>query len=62
MKDRTSEDWGDPTSLHGDMRTTLIEADFNEDGSIVFQQDFPLPATVLGFVLDTDVGDDAEGE
>ena len=44
------------------MRTTLIDSDFNEDGSIVFQQDFPLPATVLGFVLDTDVGDDTGAE
>jgi hypothetical protein len=62
MKDRTIEQWGDPTATHSDNRTILIEADFNEDGSIVFQQDWPLPATVLGFVLDADVGDDGERE
>jgi len=58
MKDRTIEQWGDPTELRSDQEVVLIEDAFGTDGSISFQQDFPLPATVLGFVLDVDVGDD----
>ena len=60
MKDRTIEEWGDPTDVQSDSRTIIIESTFNEDGSIVFQQDYPLPATVLGFVLDADIGDDSD--
>ncbi len=62
MKDRSTEQWGDSTDLRSDQETILIDGAFAVDGSIVFQQDFPLPATVLGFVLDADVGDDDDKE
>ncbi len=58
MKDRSIEQWGDPTEMRSDNSRMLIESRFDEEGSISFQQDFPLPATVLGFVLETEVGDD----
>lgn len=58
MKDRTDEEWGDPTDLQEGMVHVPIEPVWDESGQIYIIQDYPLPATVLGYVLNTEVGDD----
>lgn len=57
MKDRSTEKWGDPTRLRTGMREVPIQYGFNEEGQFFFQQSYALPATILGYVVDTDFGD-----
>jgi hypothetical protein len=42
------------------MKNVLIQPQWNVDGSSVFVQDNPLPATILGFVTSAEVGDDPD--
>ena len=58
MKEHTDEAYGEPTRLRSRMAYGLIESNWNEDGQSYFVQEYPLPATVLGFVQDFEVGDD----
>lgn len=57
MKDRSTEEWGDPTRLRSDLRKVPIQGAFDEEGQVFFQQTYPLPATVLGYVVEVDIGD-----
>jgi hypothetical protein len=38
----------------------VLDPEWAEDGALFFVQDYPLPATVLGVVFDTDIGDDPD--
>lgn len=58
MKDRTTEAWGEPTETRSDASYFTIEPIFETDGSIWMEQQYPLPATILGLVLDIEVGDE----
>lgn len=58
MKERTFEAYAEPTELTTGARYDFAKADFNRDGQIFLVQEFPLPATILGLVLDVDTGDD----
>lgn len=58
MKERTNEAWGEPTRLQNDVKTVLIEANWDINGQTWFVQRYPLPATILGLVFDLEVGDD----
>ncbi len=58
MKDRTTEGYGVPTQLRSDLSVQLVAATFNQDGQTYFRQTYPLPATILGFVTNVDIGDD----
>jgi hypothetical protein len=60
VKERTSEIYSEPTNLISAMKNVLIQPQWNVDGSSVFVQDNPLPATILGFVTSTEVGDDPD--
>lgn len=57
MKDRSTEQWGDPTDLRSDMQELLFESGYTEDGQFYFYQAYPLPATVLGYVAQVEIGD-----
>lgn len=58
IKERTDEAWGAPTRLQSGPQFVLIDAPFDDNGQFYFVQDSPLPATVVGIVLEMDVGDD----
>jgi hypothetical protein len=58
FKERTNEAWGEPIRMQDGVETILIEADWNTEGQTYYVQEYPLPATVLGIVLDLEIGDD----
>jgi len=58
MKDRTTEFYGEPTILQFGSKYQLIDTVWDEEGQTFFVQDSPLPATILGFVSDTELGDE----
>lgn len=57
LKERTNEAWGEPTRLLNGVRVLMLEPHWNVEGQTYFVQDDPLPATLLGHVVQTDVGD-----
>lgn len=60
FRERTIEAYGEPTALLSEMKTGLMQSQFTNDAQMYVVQDQPLPATLLGFVLATEVGDDPE--
>jgi len=58
MKDRSSEDWGEELALRTDSSYVVVNTAWTPEGEIFFEQKYPLPGTVLGFVYDVDLGDD----
>lgn len=58
MKERTTEPVGEPTELVSRIMSIPTQSVFNEDGSLYFVVDDPLPATILGVILSTEIGDD----
>jgi hypothetical protein len=57
MKERTDEPLAEATRLQKGIKPYVIDAKFDREAQIVFLQDEPLPATILGFVLDLQAGD-----
>lgn len=57
MKDRSTEQWGDPTRTRSDMQEVMIHGGFDENGQFFLAQRYPLPATILGYVAEVDLGD-----
>ena len=60
FRERTAEAYGEPTALLSEMKTGQMQSQFTKDGQMYVVQDQPLPATLLGFVLQTEIGDDPE--
>jgi hypothetical protein len=60
VKERTTEPLGEPTRLQTGMQHVHIEPQWNDDGQFYIVQDGPFPVTLLGFVADTEVGDDPD--
>jgi hypothetical protein len=58
MKERTTEEMGTATLPQNDKKYVSLEPAWSEDAQTYFVQDQPLPATILGFVIDIEVGDD----
>ncbi len=58
INDRMNENWGEPTELGNHVHYEILSSDWNEDGQFWIVQNDPLPATVLNFVVDLEVGDD----
>jgi len=57
MKDRTAEQWGEPINLHTEIDMEWISGGWDREGYVYFQQKYPLPATILGYVLSAELGD-----
>ena len=57
-RERTTEAYGEPTALLSGERYRNIISDWDNEGQIWFQQDLPLPATILGYMVQVDAGDD----
>jgi hypothetical protein len=49
-----------PTPLQSAITEHLIDGSWDYDGQVVFAQDQPLPATILGYVLKMSIGDVAD--
>lgn len=60
IKERSTEPYGEPTVPINGVRYNYIPSSFNLGGTLHFVQDNPLPMTLLGIVIDTDVGDDKD--
>lgn len=60
MKDRTDEVYGEPTRLQSKIKQVPVEDAWDPDAQVYFQQSYPLPATVLGYTLDVNIGDEKD--
>jgi hypothetical protein len=59
MKTRTNELMGEPENPTTKRITLQLKDNWNATGQIYFIQDNPLPARILGFVHDMEIGDDS---
>lgn len=57
IKERTDEAYAEPTRLQTGMKEQRIPSTFDYNGQFYIVEDDPLPATVLGFAQDLQVGD-----
>lgn len=60
MRERINEQWGEPILLQDGMRYQLLNTEWDEEAQTYLVQYDPLPATVLSFVSDIEVGDDPD--
>lgn len=60
LRERTTEQYGQPTRLVNGLKYQLAYSDWNEDGQVYFIQSDPLPANILSIVLDIEVGDEPD--
>lgn len=58
LKDRTNENYGDPTLMFSGYTYQVLQTRFDREGQTYYVQDKPLPVTILGLVADVEVGDD----
>lgn len=57
LKERTTEPYAEPTRLQRGLKRLPISDRFSREGQIYFVQDDPLPATLLSFISELDLGD-----
>lgn len=58
LKERTNESLGLPVAAYNGIKYQVLSTQWGEDNQTYFVMDDPLPATLLGFVFDVEVGDD----
>lgn len=56
LKQRSTEDWGDPTRVKTGYVNIIIESSWENNGQLLLQQTDPLPITILSIVPDYDIG------
>lgn len=56
--ERANELYGEPTDLQRGLKVVALDPNWKEDNQEVFVQDYPLPFTILGYVAETEIGDD----
>ncbi len=56
FKERTTEPYGAPTRMLTGQQYVHAQGTWDVEGRVMFQQDYPLPATILGVVLEFDAG------
>jgi hypothetical protein len=56
MQDRTSEDWGETLNLRSDVTAIMLEDDFSYSARLCVEQRWPLPAALLGVVVELGIG------
>jgi hypothetical protein len=57
MRDRTDEQWGDPLGLRSDVSVAQLDAAYDYNAQVYWRQSYPLPASLLGFVIRADLGE-----
>lgn len=58
LRERANEDYGLPPGLQSGMTHSYIDPRWEETGTFYIVQDKPLPATLLGWTVDAELGDD----
>jgi len=58
IKERTTEQWGEPVPLKSNTKYEIFAGTWDINGQTYIVQDNPLPATLLGIVTEVEVGDD----
>lgn len=58
VKERRNELYGEPTELSNGMINIVLDPLWTDDAAVYIVQDQPLPVQILGYVLDTEIGDD----
>lgn len=58
FKEKIGEAWGHP--LQSNLNMVSVSSDWTMEGYFYFEQSQPLPASLLGWVLEVDLGDDDE--
>lgn len=61
VKERTDEAYAEPTRLQDGVKNFSMGTNFNPEGQFYIVQEDPLPATILGFITDLQIGDVASG-
>lgn len=56
--ERTNEHYGEPIKLQQGTKVSAIDGAWDEDAPVYFVQEDPLPTTILGYVVSTEIGDD----
>jgi hypothetical protein len=58
LPSRSYEDWGNPLSIQTELTNHELwgSGDWSEDAMVCFTQRYPLPAAVIGYTFDLDVG------
>lgn len=57
IKERTDEPYGEPTRLQNGMKPYTLGGSYDREGQMYIVVEDPLPATILGFITNLDVGD-----
>ena len=60
VKERTDEAYGEPTRLLNGMTSLVIEPIWDDEAQSYLVVDDPLPATILGYVVEAEAGDDSK--
>jgi len=58
LPNRTDEDWGEAINTMGGSTYRHVNSGWDADQVIYYEQKYPLPATILSAVFDTELGDD----
>jgi hypothetical protein len=58
FRERTYELMGQPTEVFDGIKYLMLPTDWEENAQLYFVQEDPLPSTILGLVLDLEIGDD----
>jgi hypothetical protein len=57
LADRTNELYGEPTAMSSGIKYVMVDPIWKDEAQSYFVQDLPLPATILGYVVETEVED-----
>lgn len=60
LKERMNETPGLPVAAYNGIKHVMLSTTWGDDNQTYFVMDDPLPATLLGFVFDVEVGDDTD--
>ena len=60
FKERTDEPIGEPTEIQSGMKKLSVDPLWSRDGKLYVKQSYPLPATILGWIPQVEVGDDTD--
>lgn len=60
LKERTTEKYGEPIMLINELKHIVVASSFTREALTYYQQDYPLPATILGVIADVEIGDDRD--
>jgi hypothetical protein len=57
IAERTDEPYGEATRIQSGIRRVSLDSSFDYEGKMYYVQEYPLPCTILGWVLPTETED-----